>query len=70
MDDKKQHMDSMKVEFSKKYEDDQKYNKEELMIISELLESMKLKGSFNQFVMEHNPIDLFKIPLSPLVLKI
>ena len=64
MDDKKQHMDSMKVEFSKKYEDDQKYNREELMIISELLESMKLKGSFNQFVMEHNPIDLFKIPLT------
>ena len=64
MDDKKENMTLMAVEFSKNYEKDEKYNKDELMIITELLDSMKLKGSFNQFVMEHNPIDLYKIPLT------
>ena len=54
----------MKIEFNNSYTNKEKYKKEELLIIKELLESMKLKGSFDQFIMEHNPIDLYKIPLT------
>ena len=54
----------MKIEFNHSYTNKEKYKKEELLIIKELLESMKLKGSFDQFIMEHNPIDLYKIPLT------
>ena len=54
----------MKIEFNSSYTNKEKYKKEELLIIKELLESMKLKGSFDQFIMEHNPIDLYKIPLT------
>ena len=54
----------MKIEFNSSYTNKEKYTKEELLIIKELLESMKLKGSFDQFIMEHNPIDLYKIPLT------
>ena len=54
----------MRIEFNNSYTNKEKYKKEELLIIKELLESMKLKGSFDQFIMEHNPIDLYKIPLT------
>ena len=55
----------MNVEFNRYYEKDKKYMDEELLIIKELLEdSMKFRGSFFQFVMKHNPLDLYKIPLT------
>ena len=54
----------MKIEFGMSYKNDIKYKKEEILIINELLDSMKLKGTFDQFIMEHNPIDLYKIPLT------
>ena len=53
----------MNVEFNKHYEKDKKYMDEELLIIKELLEdSMKFKRSFFQFVLNHNPLYLDKIP--------
>ena len=54
----------MKIEYNKNYIRDDKYKKEELLLIKELLDSMKFRSSFSQFVMEHNPIDLYKIPLT------
>ena len=55
---------SMKVEFNYKFQEENQFKTEEILIIKELLGSMKLRGSFMQFVMEHNPIDLLKIPLT------
>ena len=59
-----QDKNELKMEFYKKYEEDGNYTKEELLILEEMKESMKFKGSFSQFVMYHNPIDLLKIPLT------
>ena len=56
---------SMKVEFNKNYKIDEKYKNEELIIVKELLDkSMKYKGSLSEFIIEYNPLDLYKIPLT------
>ena len=40
------------------------YTDEELLVLRELTETMKFQYSFCQFVLDHNPIDLYKIPLT------
>ena len=40
------------------------YTDEELLVLRELTETMKFQNSFCQFVLDHNPIDLYKIPLT------
>ena len=55
---------NMKIEFNNNFAQNQYYKKEEIEILKELKKTMKFGGSFSQFVMEHNPIDLFKIPLT------
>ena len=55
---------SMIIEYNKKYQKEGKYKEEELIIIDELFGTMKFRGSLTQFVMCHNPIDLYKIPLT------
>ena len=55
---------TMKIEFNSNYESERNYMKEELLIIKELKETMKFRSSLSTFVMEHNPIDLYKIPLT------
>ena len=54
----------MKVEFNQNYKNDKDYKKEEIVILDELKKSMKFESSFCNFVMAHNPIDLYKIPLT------
>ena len=64
MEENNKNNNSLNVEFNKKFEEENKFKTEEILIIKELLHSMKLKGSFMQFVRENDPIDLFKIPLT------
>ena len=64
MEENNKNNNSLNVEFNKKFEEENKFKTEEILIIKELLDSMKLKGSFMQFVRENDPIDLFKIPLT------
>ena len=40
------------------------YTDEELLVLRELTETMKFQYSFCQFVLDHNTIDLYKIPLT------
>ena len=54
----------MKVEFNQNYKNEHKYTNEEIIILDELKNSMKFESSFCNFVMAHNPIDLYKIPLT------
>ena len=54
----------MKVEFNQNYKNEHHYTKEEIIILEELKNSMKFESSFCNFVMAHNPIDLYKIPLT------
>ena len=55
---------TMKIEFNSNYESERNYMKEELLIIKELKESMKFSSSLSKFIVEHSPIDLYKIPLT------
>ena len=61
---KDNNIQNMEIQFNKQYKNNIKYIKEDLLIIEQLKDSMKFIGSFTQFVMCHNPIDLFKIPLT------
>ena len=54
----------IKLEFNYNFEKDKKYKEEELLILKELLKSMKFGSSFFPFFLCHNPIDLYSIPLS------
>ena len=54
----------MKIEFNNNYESERQYMKEELLILGELKDTMKFRSSLCAFVMEHNPLDLYKIPLT------
>ena len=55
---------SMEIKFNKVYIKNIDYKKEELLILNELKNTMKFIGSLSQFIMEHDPIDLYKIPLT------
>ena len=54
----------IKLEFNYNFEKDKKYKEEELLILKELLKSMKFGSSFFPFFLCHNPIDLYSIPLT------
>ena len=59
-----QDKNEIKIKFIENCETFGNYTKEESLLLNEMKESMKFKGSFSQFVMYHNPIDLLKIPLT------
>ena len=61
---RKENNNLMKLDFDKNYVNKKNYKKEELLILDELVISMKFSSSFSQFIFENNPIDLYKIPLN------
>ena len=60
-DDEKE---KMKIEFEKHYDKEEMYKKEELIIFKELMDTIKLQDSLQQFFIAHNPVDLYKVPLT------
>ena len=54
----------MKIEFEKHYDKEEMYKKEELIIFKELMDTIKLQDSLQQFFIAHNPVDLYKVPLT------
>ena len=61
---KKENINLMKIEFNENCLKEGLYTEEESLVLRELMDTMKFKGSFCQFVLDHNPIDLYKIPLT------
>ena len=61
---KKKNKNLIKLEFNYDYGKDKKYKEEELLILNELTKSMKFGSSFFPFFLWHNPIDLYRIPLT------
>ena len=52
------------LNFDKSYKYERKYSDDELLILTELTGTMKFEGSFCRFVRDHDPMDLYKIPLT------
>ena len=59
-----QHQNEFRIDFYREYQEVGNYTREEILILNQMKDSMKFSGSFSQFVLEHNPIDLYKIPLT------
>ena len=51
------------LDYDKSYEENEKYLKEEKLILKKITNSMKFEGSFCSFAIYREPTDLFAIPL-------
>ena len=57
--------DTMNIIFHKDYNtDENNYIKEEILLLDELMDTMKFESFVYGFIQSYNPIDLYKIPLT------